>query len=135
MGPHPLQATSPMRPQLLSLSLLCLLAPSSAAQVQGPGLGNLTYDTSELFTSISVLRSNNGHGMGAMVNGYLMLVVGLAIMGLAIFNLVYARATSTANASRSMTRPATRSRSPKRCCAGNRLRPSWPHAPRSSMAP
>jgi len=41
---------------------------------QGPGLGNLTYDSNELFKPISLIQSPHGHGNAAMVNGYLMTI-------------------------------------------------------------
>ena len=62
-----------MRPSLRT-SLLLTVCAASTPDAQGPGLGNLTYDTGELFTAVSVLHSNNGHGMGTMVGGYFMLL-------------------------------------------------------------
>lgn len=41
---------------------------------QGPGLGNLNYRSSEVFSPISVIKSPDGHGNVAMVNGYLMVI-------------------------------------------------------------
>ncbi len=51
---------------------LVALVSSAASQTQGPGLGNLTYDASELFQPVDVIVSTNGHGMTTMVNGYLL---------------------------------------------------------------
>ncbi len=52
-------------------ALAALVSPA-ASQTQGPGLGNLTYDASELFQPVDVIVSTNGHGMTTMVNGYLL---------------------------------------------------------------
>ncbi|MCH8040993.1 MAG: tandem-95 repeat protein [Nitrospinae bacterium] len=41
---------------------------------QGPGLGNLSYSSFEVFTPISIINSPLGHGNVAMVNGYLMVI-------------------------------------------------------------
>lgn len=51
---------------------LALETPSHAADP--PGLGNLTYNTNELFTAVSIIDSPRGHGNVAMVNGYLMVI-------------------------------------------------------------
>ncbi len=58
----------------LYASVVLLLLPVWA-QAAGPGLGNLTYSTGELWRPISVLDSpQGGHGNVAMVNGYLMVI-------------------------------------------------------------
>ena len=62
---------------ILVLSLIFLTTVISKAepvQAQTPGLGNLTYQQSELFTDISVVNSPQGHGRVAMVKGYLMVI-------------------------------------------------------------
>ncbi len=76
---------------LASLAALLLLlagvAPAPARAADGPGLGNLQYDASELFQPISVILSEPfrplgpggpgipvGHGNVVMVNGYLMVI-------------------------------------------------------------
>lgn len=41
---------------------------------QGPGLGNVNFSSSELFEQISLIKSPDGHGNVAMVNGYLMVI-------------------------------------------------------------
>lgn len=59
------------------LRLLCMLVGLvgvSSAMAAGPGLGNLTYADTELFTAIATLASPKGHGNVAMVNGYLMTI-------------------------------------------------------------
>lgn len=46
--------------------------PTRIARVLGPGLGNLTYEASELFQPVGFIESPEGHGNAAMVGGYLM---------------------------------------------------------------
>lgn len=58
---------------LVCFAWVALVSPLQV-QAQGPGLGNLTYTSNELFRPISVLRSPKGHGNVAMVNGYLMVI-------------------------------------------------------------
>lgn len=56
----------------LALSLL-LLSLDAGAQV-GPGLGNLSYSPSEVFTPIGFIESPHGHGNVALVQGYLLVI-------------------------------------------------------------
>jgi hypothetical protein len=60
----------------LALTFLALILASADSRVhaQGPGLGNISYNSSELFKRISVIKSPKGHGNVAMVNGYLMVI-------------------------------------------------------------
>lgn len=60
----------------LALAFLSVILVSAEGTVhaQGPGLGNLTYNSNELFKPISIIRSPLGHGSVAMVNGYLMVI-------------------------------------------------------------
>ncbi len=53
-------------------STLLIRQPLQAADP--PGLGNLTYNSNELFQPISLIDSPNGHGNATMVNGYLMVI-------------------------------------------------------------
>ncbi|MDP6537871.1 MAG: Ig-like domain-containing protein [Gammaproteobacteria bacterium] len=58
---------------LLSLFLTsCYLTVVHAAS--GPGLGNLSYSEEELWTPISAVQSNYGHGKVFMVDGYLAVI-------------------------------------------------------------
>jgi DNA-binding beta-propeller fold protein YncE len=76
--------SSPSLPLLLILAALgvmvwSLTAPFSnreigRVQALGPGLGNLTYSTDELFQPVGIVQSPRGHGNVAMVNGYLMVI-------------------------------------------------------------
>jgi YVTN family beta-propeller protein len=68
---------------LAAIRLVAALALSSAAFAQGPGLGNLTYTTAELFKPISVIHSATaggsarGDGTVAMHDGYLFVPYGV----------------------------------------------------------
>ena len=55
-----------------SVSSVLAYVATLVVQERGPGLGNLTYDPSELFQPVDVIVSTNGHGMTTMVNGYLL---------------------------------------------------------------
>ena len=72
------------------LAILGAALAAPAAAGDGPGLGNFTYDPSELFQPLSVIASEPfrplgpdgpaipvGHGNVAMVNGYLMVISSL----------------------------------------------------------
>lgn len=61
--------TTARRSRLLLAAALLLAAPASAQP--GPGLGNLTYSGSELLQPVASIVSPTGHGMVAMLNGYL----------------------------------------------------------------
>jgi len=41
---------------------------------EGPGLGNFFYNSSEVFSPISIINSPEGHGSVAMVHGYMMVI-------------------------------------------------------------
>ena len=58
------------------LAAVTILAPAIIERVhaQGPGLGNLSYNSSDLFKPVGLIKSPRGHGNAAMVNGYLMII-------------------------------------------------------------
>ncbi len=67
----------PLRTALAAALSGILFAP--ALHADGPGLPNLTYSSSELFRSLSVIRTTGGtrvrgHGSVAMHNGYLVVI-------------------------------------------------------------
>src|SRR4051812_16250623 len=63
-------------------SILLLLALAAAAplslRADGPGIGNFTYASNELFSTLAMFTSTNsaprGHGFVAMHHGYLVLI-------------------------------------------------------------
>jgi len=57
----------------LVLCLGLLLSTPALAQL-GPGLGNRSYPSSQVFTPIGFIDSPHGHGNVAMVQGYLMVI-------------------------------------------------------------
>ncbi|MEQ9501398.1 MAG: Ig-like domain-containing protein [Deltaproteobacteria bacterium] len=57
-----------------ALATAFLFAASTASAQVGPGLGNLTYNASEVFTPVGFVESPEGHGNVAIVQGYLMVI-------------------------------------------------------------
>lgn len=60
-----------MRPQLALALMIALVLPGAPAAASGPGLGNFSYAPGERLQPIATLHSPRGHGLVAMLDGYL----------------------------------------------------------------
>ncbi|MCK6546234.1 Ig-like domain-containing protein [Myxococcota bacterium] len=58
----------------ISLQLAALALTGTAIAQTGPGLGNLTYSSGEVFSPVGYIESPEGHGNVTMVQGYLLVI-------------------------------------------------------------
>jgi hypothetical protein len=63
-----------MKYKTTAFSVLMLLLSGKIGAADGPGLGNLQYDSAEVFGPVSIITSPKGHGNAAIINGYLMVI-------------------------------------------------------------